>query len=375
MRRSLAWMLSLALSGCVMTQPLPQSLPAEEFAQLINDFSEAGGDFDSDNYVSNETSYLSIIGQLQQSATLGGAYIGVGPEQNFSYIAKTKARVAFIVDIRRDAVLQHLLYKALFQLSPTPQEFLVNWLSRAADARILGALHSLPELLTYIETLPADAEQMQKNSRAILTMIRDQFKVVLSDKEQAQVQAIYQYFADAGLDAKYAKDLRTARKKFPTLKQILLATDAQGSLANFLVSDADYQYVRNLQINNLIIPVVGNFAGNKALAAIGQYLRRHNLSVSLFYLSNVEQYLFADRRDFRNFANNVKALPTNDKTLLLRWVSYHSPHPAQMTRFDSASLLQKADTFMADIDNGLYMTYWKMVNTHYISVSQLDPPK
>jgi len=99
-------------------QKPPDSLSALEFSRLVREVSEEGGYFFSDNLISNETPYLTVVDKLRQLAAGGGAYIGVGPEQNFTYIAKLRPRIAFIVDIRRQAMIQHLMYKAIFQLSP-----------------------------------------------------------------------------------------------------------------------------------------------------------------------------------------------------------------------------------------------------------------
>ena len=78
--------------------------------------SERGGYFDTDNLISNEKSYLHVIPALRDGGVTGGAYIGVGPDQNFSYIAQVRPAIAFIVDIRRDNLLLHLLFKALFSI-------------------------------------------------------------------------------------------------------------------------------------------------------------------------------------------------------------------------------------------------------------------
>ena len=94
-----------------------RTISAAEFSRLIREFSEPEGYFFSDNFTSNETAYLHVVDKLKELGVSGGAYLGVGPEQNFSYIAKIRPEIAFIVDIRRQAMLQHLLYKALFHLS------------------------------------------------------------------------------------------------------------------------------------------------------------------------------------------------------------------------------------------------------------------
>src|SRR5512145_423837 len=94
-----------------------QRIPTKEYVALIQQLSEEPGFFDSDNLVSNESSYLQISGPLEKLATKGGVYLGVGPEQNFTYIAKTRPRLAILVDIRRQNQLFHLLFKFLFERS------------------------------------------------------------------------------------------------------------------------------------------------------------------------------------------------------------------------------------------------------------------
>jgi hypothetical protein len=103
--------------GILRGQQLPYSLGDEEYWRIVNEFSEADGPFDSDNFVSNEAGYQSVLPRLLQTVRSGGVYIGVGPEQNFTYIAALQPKIAFIVDIRRQNLLQHLMYKALFELS------------------------------------------------------------------------------------------------------------------------------------------------------------------------------------------------------------------------------------------------------------------
>jgi len=118
----------------------PESISAADFSKMIREMSEEGGYFLSDNFTSNETSYLHIVDKLRQVGTTGGAYIGVGPEQNFTYIARLRPRIAFIVDIRRQAVIQHLMYKAIFHLSPTRTEFLSRLLSKPLPTESKEAL-------------------------------------------------------------------------------------------------------------------------------------------------------------------------------------------------------------------------------------------
>ena len=112
-----------------------KGLTTTEFPRLIEKISEPGGFFDTDNLISNEASYLHVLGRLRKMNVEGGAYIGVGPDQNFSYITQIRPRIAYIVDIRRDNVLEHLLFKALFAISRNRVEYLCNLTGRTVPAQ------------------------------------------------------------------------------------------------------------------------------------------------------------------------------------------------------------------------------------------------
>ena len=101
----------------------PETIPAAEFSRIVREFSEEDGFFRSDNFVSNETSYLHIVDKLRELEATGGAYVGVGPEQNFTYISALHPKMSFIVDVRRGNRDLHLMYKALFELSADRADF------------------------------------------------------------------------------------------------------------------------------------------------------------------------------------------------------------------------------------------------------------
>ena len=102
----------------------------QDFWTLVDDVSEPNGSFRSDNLLSNELQFQHVIPELTRVAKPGRAYLGVGPEQNFTYIASLKPSIAFIVDIRRGNLDLHLLYKALFELSDSRAEFVGLLFSR-----------------------------------------------------------------------------------------------------------------------------------------------------------------------------------------------------------------------------------------------------
>src|SRR5687767_5514644 len=121
--------LCLALLVCLGPAFAPQRgtapRPEGSFASLVARLSERAGYFDTDNLISNERSYLHVVPDLRAIAERGrGVYLGVGPDQNFSYIAHVRPSLAILIDIRRDNLLLHLLFKALFAESPTRLAYL-----------------------------------------------------------------------------------------------------------------------------------------------------------------------------------------------------------------------------------------------------------
>jgi hypothetical protein len=115
--------------------------------------------------------------------------------------------------------------------------------------------------------------------------------------------------------------MRSARRgrPFPTYAELMTAADTGGIAGSFLASEEAYRAVRDLQARNLVVPVVGDFSGARALAGVGTFLRDHGLTVAVFYASNVEMYLF--RGDgWKTFYQNLSLLPTDGQSALVRSV-------------------------------------------------------
>lgn len=351
--------------------PAPlENLSAAEFSRLIRELSEDGGYFRSDNFTSNETSYLHVVDKLKQLGATGGAYVGVGPEQNFTYIAKIRPRIAFIVDIRRQAMIQHLMSKAVFHLAPTRSQFLSRLLSRPLpkEKEKAAALEtSVDTLISYFRQTPADEQAYTANLAEIRKMIEKDFQFPLSEADQASLEYVYKTFRDLGLGIPTQRGGGGGRGGgTPDLGALIAGTDLHGKLGNFLAVTEDYEFVRDLHRKNLIIPLAGDFGGKKALAGVGDYLRKNGYTVTAFYTSNVEQYLF-DNRVFTNFAENVRKLPINDKSLFIRTASSRYSHPALVPGHRWATLLQQMTVFLKDFDAGLYPDYPTLLTTHYIA--------
>src|SRR5581483_5439762 len=276
-----------------------------EFARLVEKLSEPGGYFDTDNLISNETSYLHVMGKLRQLKVEGGAYIGVGPDQNFSYVAQIRPRIAFMIDIRRDNLLQHLFFKALFEQARSRLEYLCLLFGKPIPANLKEwDQRGIQQLVDYLEKTPAKRELFEATAKAVRARVSG-YGLPLKPEELETISRIHSSFFTAGLELRFTSHGRSPRSYYPTYRDLLLEKDLTGKQANYLVSEDDFRFVKTLEEQNRIIPVVGNLAGNHALAAIGQLLTERGEKVSAFYTSNVEYYLMHDD-SFDRFAQNVK---------------------------------------------------------------------
>ncbi|HEX6060215.1 MAG TPA: hypothetical protein VFZ11_14490 [Gemmatimonadaceae bacterium] len=329
------------------------------FVRLSAELSEPGGYFDTDNLVSNERSYLHALDPLRAIGVAGGAYVGVGPDQNFSYIAAVRPHVAYIIDIRRDNALQHLLYKALFTLSANRAEFLALLTGRAAPpdlARWDDA--EIPAIVEWIDAAPPDSAALLDARRRVDSALAAT-AVPLDEEARRTITRIHEQFAADGLDLRFESHGRRAMPYYPTFRDLVLETDGEGRQSSYLAREEDFRFVREMQRRNLVIPVVGNLAGEHALAAIGRDAAARGLRISVLYASNVEFYLMREG-SFERWARTVAALPRDSRSAIVR--SYFPgfaapPHPANVPGYRSTQRVQRIDDFVAGAERGGWSSY------------------
>jgi hypothetical protein len=336
-----------------------QAGPDTSFGALVTRLSEPGGYFDSDNIISNESSYLQVASQLASVGVQGGAYIGVGPDQNFSYIALIHPTVAFIVDIRRDNLLEQLLFKALFTAGRNRLEYLCLLLGKPVPGDLEDwSDRPLNEVLAYLDKTRVDSAAVRADRRAVNDRIA-RFGVPLDARDRAMIARYWSEFIASGLDTRYSSIGRDNRADYPNLRDLIVATDRAGRQLSYVANEDEYRYVRSMEIRNRIIPVVGNVAGAKALPAMAQYLTDHQLVVSAFYLSNVEQYLMGRDGGFAQYVENVKKLPRDSASVIIRsyFGRFGRPHPLALPGNISASMIEPIDSFVRAYDAGELETY------------------
>lgn len=342
-------------------QGLPARLSDQQFWKLVLESSEPDGFFQSDNLVSNELTLQHIIPELVKERSPGGVYLGVGPDQNFTYIAAMRPRAAFIVDIRRGAMLQHLMYKALFELADDRADFLSLLFSRPRPPGIVADAAPI-QLLEAFYPVATDSTLYWRTLRSIRDLLTKQHGFALSADDIAGIEFVFTSFYLGGPDITYSYGAGSGRGRgMPSFADLMVATDAEGVNRGFLSSEQQYGVVRQLQLRNLIVPIVGDFAGPRALRAVGEYLRDRGAVVSAIYTSNVEQYLFRDLHKWRQYYENVATLPVDSTSTFVRAV-FGFGYSGGGSGARSITMLQPVLELLKAFREGKIQGYFDVVN-------------
>lgn len=362
-RRAVLAGLLLALS--LASAPMPSAAPVAaiphrladgEFWRLIDELSEPAGYFNSDNLVSNEDTYQDVIPELARTVAPGGVYVGVGPDQNFTYIAAANPAMAFIPDVRRGNLQLHLMYKALFALSANRAEFMSRLFSRPIPAGLPRDASPRVLMDAFLAATP-DTSRFDANLRDVLAYLTRHRRAALDDGDRAGIEFVHESFFAGGPGITFISNAGFRRARYPAWSTLQAATDLDGVARSFLASEALFARVKALQERNMVVPLVGNFAGPMTIEAIGTWVRDRDGRVTVFYTSNVEQYLFQDQT-WDRFRRAVASLPIDATSTFIRscFNSCSSPGgPRAVTLLDSMTgLLDAAAT-------GRVSSYWDVL--------------
>jgi len=302
---------------------LPSALTDREFWSLIEQLSEPNGYFVSrsgspDNLLSNEMQISTVAAALARQVPRSGVYLGVGPEQNFTYIAAIRPRIAFVTDIRRGNLDLHLLYKALFEMSANRAELVARLFNRkpgAAPARTSSAA----QLMTaYGNAAPVDETTFAGNLKGVLDLLANTHGFALSAEDRANIEHAYRAFYRFGPAIDYTSSINDRTGRFGNYAALMASVDSQsGEERGYLATEENFALVKTMESRNLIVPVVGDFAGPKALRAIGTWVKARGATVGAFYVSNVEQYL-EQKGAWPAFCANVATLPLDRSSVFVR---------------------------------------------------------
>ena len=295
---------------------LPGELSDHAFWKMVSEFSEPSGYFQYENFLSNERTYQDVIPALKKTAKPGGVYIGVGPEQNFTYIAAIRPQMAFIIDIRRQNLLELLMYKALFEMAANRAEFVSLLFSRKRPDD-LDDRSTAEALFQSYGAVESDERLFDENLQKIKSWLVKRHGFGLTVDDEKIIDHVYRVFFSLGPGLSYSSV--DPAPPGPAYRELMTAADPAGQNWSYLAREENFRFVKEMQRKNAIVPIVGDFAGAKAIRTLGRYLKDHNATVSAFYLSNVEMYILPISQ-WRTFCRNVAALPVDSSSSFIRFV-------------------------------------------------------
>jgi hypothetical protein len=318
------------------------------FWQLVTELSETGGYFRSDNFLSNENAFQSVIPELKSTLPTGGVYLGVGPEQNFTYIVALRPKLAFVIDIRRQNMIEQLLYKAFIEASSNRADFLSRLFARKRPSELSNDATVEALFAAYADVMPSEA-LFRSNLQAARDRLVNDHKFALSPDDLKSLEYVYSAFFRGGPELNYSfspSGVGGFGGGFPSYRELMVETDGQGEKRSYLATEENFRLLREYEKNNMIVPVVGDFGGDKALRAVGDYVRAHEATVRVFYTSNVEQYLFQEAYAWRKFLANVATFPIDGRSTFIRSISNRGFTFSQFRRYSPGA---RASTALSSI--------------------------
>jgi hypothetical protein len=296
------------------------SLTDQEFRSLVTSVSEPGGTFVTDNIVSNEIAMQDVLPEIERVHR--GAYVGVGPEQNLTYVSALKPSIAFVVDLQRGNLLLHLMYKALIEMSSDRADFLSRLFARPRPSGV-GSGTSAAAMFDAYAAVPMSERLATASQEAVFDRLTRVHGIALDQRDRQAMAKTHRALATGGpnLRGDFGR-VASMPSWAPSYAEMHSQTAPDGRSRSFLGSEANFATLKSYESRNLIVPIVGDFSGDKALRAVGDYLRRRGTKVGTFYASNVEDYLFPSDA-WKRFFRNLESLPLDDNATLVRTYFTH----------------------------------------------------
>ena len=243
--------------------PLPDEV-RERFASLPEDPKPDELIRNSHYWISNERNLQLWHEHVKD---LGGAYLGVGTDQNYVLAGWAKSDLMVVVDFDAAIADLHQVYGLFFDAEETYEGFYQRW-SPTREA----------EGLAMIDERLADHPNVKN--------IRKAYKIAR--------QLVW-------------ARLRIVRKSFE-----------KHGIPTFVTDQEQYDHVRTLWRNGRVFARRGDFTANATMVALGKAMKDSSLAFNVIYLSNVEQYVDYTPEWRRNFLG----LPVGDKGVVVRTLGW-----------------------------------------------------
>ena len=314
----------------------------ERFGTIVDRLSEPATGPHADNLLSNEDSYPRVAGEISRLVRPGGVYLGVGPDQNLTYIAHARPALSFVIDFRRRNLLLHLLFRALFSLAPDRVSYLERLTARKPSG--LPADPGPADLVDAFSRSPFDGARLEAVVAEVAAVLQP--LGVVRDEEWSALATMQARLAGPGMNARFL-----ALPMYPTFARLLTTTDREGRPAHVLATESLYQTVRSRQLGERIIPVVGDFAGAGTFRRLGEWLRRRGFPVDLFYASDVEFFLLRSGK-WPGYVANLGHLPWSAGAVIVRTSTREIEHPERVAGDSATTVVRPASSFLASARAG-----------------------
>lgn len=300
------------------------------WSDLVRTLSEPETGPPGDNLVSNEDSYLRVCGEVARLVPQGGVYLGVGPEQNFSLMACGTFEQSFLIDYRRRNLLVHAVYKALFRLSEDRFRFLERLTARTRGAD--------GDLAAFADP-PMDRKRLEATIAEVRRTLEPESLFQADDWEP--IATIQKRLAGPGLNARFL-----GLPGYSTLARMIQTRDRDGHLAHVFARKDRYERIRDWQIADRIVPVVGNFAAKAgAIQRIGDFMRSRSLAVAMIYVSDVEFFLVRNG-GFAAYVENLENLPRLGGAVIVRTSTRPLHHPDRVAGDAATTIVRDLAEFL-----------------------------
>jgi hypothetical protein len=267
------------------------------------------------------------------------------------------------------------MFKAMFSLARNRIEYLCLLFGRPVPDNVEDwSDRSIDELIEYVDVTTTDPDDAELAMAAVFDRAGG-FGLDLSAEDGETIRRIHGTFIREGMGLRFRSHGRGPRPNYPTYRQLMLERDLAGRRASYLADEEDFGFLKSLQDRDRVIPVVGDLAGNRALAAIGRHVAKRGERVSAIYVSNVEYYLWRGGT-YDRFAETVASLPYDDRSVIIRSYfgrNFGYGHPHAVPGYYSVQLLQTFNSFVKENSNGGLRSYIDLVTRGAIDLQASVP--
>lgn len=274
---------------------------------------ESGSDYDLDCFVTSEVAHNQVLTRCAP-VEQGGVYVGVGPCQNFTYIGALRPSFAVVIDARVDNLIEHLIFKSVFERADTPAEYLALLFSRRMSRSAPLPPGAAP-LLSAFDEAPGPASEFAANLKWLLAELGERWG--LPPSLIGRAKRVYTEFRGRGLGITSVSAPQLAvLDHIPDLRAVIGSATASGHNYHFLTDPVRYSYVRDMQRSHRVVPVLGNITDISAVQRVNELLARLGEDATTVYLSNMEEFLL---HRYEIGAEGVAARPNPGGALSGEW--------------------------------------------------------